>query len=68
MKLTDRQASILKRLEKNGGHDFVSPDVAKQLEKKGLIRITGKKHQREEWGRKVKGTILWEVYGPIWSK
>jgi len=54
-KLTTRQASAIKRVHK-GLTNLILPEIAKQLEKRGLVRIDGD-YQREEWGRKVGGKL-----------
>jgi hypothetical protein len=60
--LTDRQRAALARLRKSpNGRELLSPDLAKQLERRGLVRITGHRYQRTEWNRKVAGSTLWEV-------
>lgn len=60
--LTDRQKAALKRLAKGEFYsDYFSPDVAKQLVKRGVAELTGRKYQRHEWNRPVVGSTLWEV-------
>jgi hypothetical protein len=60
-KLTERQDYAIGRIIKEGGRDYISPDLANQLARRGLVTITGNKYQRHEWQRPVKGTTLWEV-------
>lgn len=58
--LTDRQKAALKRLAKDEyGRQYLSPDLAKQLCKRGLTEMTGRKRTRYEWQRPV--ATLWEV-------
>ncbi len=59
--LTDRQHAALARIKKNGGREYLSPDIVKQLAKRGIVVITGNKRQRTEWNRPVVGSTLWEV-------
>lgn len=59
--LTDRQRSALLRLAKHDGTGTLSPELAKQLERRGVVELTGHKRTRTEWGRKVKGGTLWGV-------
>jgi hypothetical protein len=60
--LTERQRRVLDRIRKQpGGRELISPDLAKQLAKRGIVRITGHKWCRKEWNRPVKGATLWEV-------
>lgn len=60
--LTDRQKAALKRLAKSEGfRELFSPELAKQLVKRGVAELTGRKWQRSEWNRKVVGATLWEV-------
>jgi ribosomal protein S12 len=57
--LTDRQKGILRRLAKDEFHtEVISPDVGKQLEKRGLIVHDGD-YERKEWNRTV--AKLWKV-------
>jgi hypothetical protein len=58
--LTDRQKGAMKRLAKaEGNRCYLSPDLAKQLDKRGVAKLTGRKHTRYEWQRPV--ATLWEV-------
>ncbi len=57
--LTERQIAALKRLAKEGGREHFSPDLAKQLDKRGVAELTGHKYTRTEWNRPV--ATLWEV-------
>lgn len=58
--LTDRQKAALKRLYRDPAHrEHFSPDLAKQLHKRGVAELTGYKHTRYEWQRPV--ATLWEV-------
>ncbi len=58
--LTERQIAALKRLAKDEHHRcHFSPDLAKQLDKRGVAELTGHKHTRYEWQRPV--ATLWEV-------
>jgi len=59
-KLTDRQRAILKRIRDNGGRDMISPDVATQLMRKGLVEKTDR-YQPTSYNRPVKGATLWVV-------
>lgn len=59
--VTDRQKAALRRLALNGGWEMFSPDLCRQLEKRGLVEITGHKRSRTEYNRPVKGSTLWQV-------
>lgn len=54
MKLTDRQKSALRRLwKRKDKKDSFTTDLAKQLEKKGLVEWTGYYYERHEWNRLI---------------
>ena len=58
-KLNQRQLSALKRV-KRGVTRFILPEIAKSLEKRGLVIILGT-NWRTEWGKRVPGSTLTEV-------
>ena len=59
--MTQRQESAVRRISASGGREMISPDLARQLVRRGVVVLTGRKYQRVEWNRPVKGTTLWEV-------
>ena len=64
IRLTERQTSILKRVvresaDERSGSSAISPDVARQLLKKGLIYRHLNDYKRREWNRVV--ATLWVV-------
>lgn len=59
--LTDRQSAAIGRIRRDGGRGHISPDLARQLEAKGIVIITGEKYRQYAYGRPVPGTTLWEV-------
>jgi hypothetical protein len=58
--LTVRQETILLRVYRNNGHDWISPDIARQLIRRGLIEKVDR-YQSISSGKTVKGAILWKV-------
>lgn len=58
--LTARQETILLRVYRNRGHDWISPDIATQLIRRGLLEKTSK-YQPADRGRLVTGATVWGV-------
>jgi len=59
--LTARQKTILLRVHYNRGSDWIAPDVARQLIRRGLATKVDSYRSRDDDVKPVIGAIVWHV-------